>query len=439
MNGAGIRLSKSLFVQPPTNGPYVVVAVAVSLFTFAYSVNFGQILILLLYALWFLPVAVQPRILMHRVGSMLPFLALAALATISTLWSENPSASLRTGIQYTSTIVCAVIAARIAGPRSLVVGGLVGSILVLAYSVANGRYSYDVVDGSYQFVGAFASKNQLGFFASLAMLFALFSFFVEGRLRFPLRVVGLLVGAFGTWTLMRTGSATSVITIAGTLGGAVALLVGGRMRALPRFVIFAAGAVAVLLGAVVALQGGAFEGILGAFGKDTTLTGRTYLWREGLIAFQKNPIVGMGYSAFWTVGFEDAERLWEEFFIAGKTGFHFHNAYIEVAVGLGTVGLVVCVMTLVAFLALAVRALLRPMVTPDTVLSVSAGILLLMRSMVEIDFLTPYTVGSFLLYFAVMRLLLPVPEANRRTRSRPSRHRIPIRAPWSGEAPRPST
>ncbi len=58
--------------------------------------------------------------------------------------------------------------------------------------------------------------------------------------------------------------------------------------------------------------------VLGAFGKDATLTGRTYLWAEGLRAVGETPVVGVGYQAYWVQGFSEAERLWEEFYIRAQ-------------------------------------------------------------------------------------------------------------------------
>ena len=90
---------------------------------------------------------------------------------------------------------------------------------------------------------------------------------------------------------------------------------------------------------VIGLNIGALDLLLGAFGKDATLTGRTYLWAEGLAAARENPFLGVGYQAYWVQGFPEAERLWEEFYIGSRSGFHFHNTYIEVLVELGFVGL----------------------------------------------------------------------------------------------------
>src|SRR5690606_14758862 len=78
------------------------------------------------------------------------------------------------------------------------------------------------------------------------------------------------------------------------------------------------------VGAVlVGLNLGGLDLLLTAFGKDATLTGRTYLWSQGWAAAANAPFFGVGYQAYWVQGFSEAERLWEEFYIGSRSGFHF--------------------------------------------------------------------------------------------------------------------
>ncbi|WP_420391619.1 O-antigen ligase family protein [Acuticoccus sp.] len=409
---AMVKFPKRIVVTPPHNWLYTTLAITVSLFAFAYSTRFGKLPILALYGVWALPVAVEPRLLLRNVGAVAIVCAFAGLAIASTLWSDNPSTTLRNAIQYGTTIACAVIAARVTTVRSFAFGGLVGSAVVIAYSLHIGRYEYDAIDSTYALVGAFGSKNQLGFYASLGVLLGV----VLVLMRAPFlaeKVLAAAVVTLAAFVLLKTQSATSVATIIVALAFAVTLFTAGRTPPTQRFLVLCAGGVLFVGVAAAALDAGAFAGVLNVFGKDATLTGRTYLWREGIIAAGENPILGMGYNAFWTHGFAHAERLWDEFYITKRTGFHFHNTYIEAVVGLGLVGLAALVGLLVLYWTLAVRAVFRGRLTAGLILTLAMGALLLMRSFVEIDFLTPYTVGTFLLYYSTMKLMEgePVPLA----------------------------
>lgn len=399
-----MRFDRALILSPAYNTLYVVGALTVSFFAFAYSVKFGKLPILVMYAVWFLPLALEPRILTKNFAATVLVFALAGFALLSSVWSINPAATLRGGLQYGSTILCAVVAARIAGPRGLVVGALVACNAVLLYSTMFGYYDYDVIDGSYAFEGAFSSKNQLGFFASLAILFGLMAVFSRGA---GVWIKGLAVGTvlFGAVLLKLCQSATSIATVGVTGGVVVGLFVARRISPTPRSIIVLLGMAFVAVLAVAAVQVGAFESFLGAFGKDSTLTGRTYLWSVGIETAREQPFVGLGYLAFWTQGYGPAEVLWEDFYIPARTGFHFHNSYIEAAVGLGLVGLGLLVATLLGFFAVSLGAVVAGSMSVEVIAAVTIGTLLALRSFVEIDFLTPYTVGTFLLYFSFVLMI----------------------------------
>jgi len=78
---------------------------------------------------------------------------------------------------------------------------------------------------------------------------------------------------------------------------------------------------------------------------DATFTGRTDVWRFAVDAVAQRPLTGYGFSAFWgTSGVRDsaeAEGTW-----AGVAA-HSHNGYLDTAVNLGLVGLVLTGLVLV--------------------------------------------------------------------------------------------
>ncbi|RAI03840.1 exopolysaccharide biosynthesis protein [Acuticoccus sediminis] len=400
------HLPIGLITRPPANGPYAVFALTVTYFVLAHSVQFGKVSVLGLYMVWLLPVVVEPRILLRHVWPMLGVLALTGFICVSTLWSDAPSITLRSGIQYGTTVFCAIVAARILSPYSFVYGTLVGVFLILLYSLAIGRYDFDIVDGTYRFVGAFASKNQLGFFCCLGMVFGLAGLLLKG-VSVLHRAFAVLVFAVASGVLLKTHSATSLATVVPVLGGIVGLFLGGRIAPRVRLVLVLFGVLGLVMLVTVALAANGEAMFLAAFGKDATLTGRTLLWAEGLREASQRPWFGSGYNAFWRIGNPLAEYLWEIFYITAKSGFHFHNTYIQTTVGIGLVGLGIMLATMLAGLALAVRAALRPRVTADATLATALLVLLLLRSFVEIDILYPYTVGAFLFTFAILRLASP--------------------------------
>ncbi|SSC70991.1 unnamed protein product [Ciceribacter sp. T2.26MG-112.2] len=398
-----MRIAKSSLIEQGRNRAYGTAAVALSLFVFAYSARFGQVSILAYYALWLPLVLVDYRRVLGNYARYSWIFAFAVFACLSVFWSAAPSLTARTGVQYLSHIVCALIAMRTIDVRTLSRGAVAGTGLVLVYSLLFGVYHLDPLDGSYSFVGAFASKNQLGFYASLGVYFALAAVFLLGERRHWLVLSGG-VALLAAYALMASQSATSVLTTVAVVAVLVAVRVLQALRPASRRNLFLAGAILAIAGTFAFLNAGGADLVLGAFGKDSTLTGRTYLWQQGLEAARANPLFGMGYQAYWVQGFPEAERLWEEFFIASRAGFHFHNTFIETVVETGLVGLVLLCLLLVATLFGHLGRVLSRSVDPDSAVLFGVAALLAMRAFVEIDILTPYHVGSFLLYFSAGKL-----------------------------------
>lgn len=399
-----MKIAAASLTDPARNGPYAVAALALSVFVFAYSTRFGPIAVLGFYAVW-LPLMIAPlHALWHDPWRIGLILLLPILATASCLWSDRPEATLRAGLQYGSTVLPGLIAARALSPRSLSLGLMWGGLAVLTYSQIRGAYAYDVVDGSFAFAGAFESKNQLGLFASLTLIAALHPLARITRGDGPLALPSLAIAAFAAVTLARTQSATSVITV--TLALAVMGLSAALMRQdrLLRLALLALLLGLGVAGVLAALRLGALDVLFAVFGKDQTLTGRTYLWSRGIEFGNRFPGLGLGYCAFWLPGRAGAEELWAEFHIGSASGFHFHNTLIEGYVGLGLTGVALLAAWSLGLLLLPGLLMLRETPAPAVAL-IGLSVLFLVRSLVEIDFFTPYTAGSFLVPCLLLMLL----------------------------------
>jgi exopolysaccharide production protein ExoQ len=406
-----MKIARSMLVDPDRNQVYGIAAVALSFFVFAYSSLFGQVSILAYYGLWFPLILVDYKRVLGNYFRYLWIIVFPLLCFLSAFWSPAPSVSLRTAIQLLTHLICALIAMRTISVLTLTRGSIVGTVVVMLYSIVFGHYSYDAMDGSYSFVGSFASKNQLGLYASLGIVFSVLYAIVFRRRDIWLAGAGA-AALLCAYCLMASQSATSVITTAGLIAACIAYLPFGLLGPSSRKLLFV-GVVVVGLAIVVAgLQMGAVDAILGLFGKDSTLTGRTYLWQQGIEAAHLNPILGMGYQGFWVQGFAKPEQLWDEFFITTRTGFHFHNTYIEVAVENGLVGLALLVFMLLRNVFGHLGAMLNRHNDPSSIVLFAVSLLLLMRSFVEIDVIFPYQIGSFLMFYAAGKLTLrrPVPQ-----------------------------
>ncbi len=396
-----VRLAS--IIDPERNTAYVVPAVIVSMLAFAYSVNFGSLLILAFYACWFVPFALAPRILLARSGPVVLLLMLPFFFVLSTMWSDAPSVTLRASIQYGITIFAGLVAARITSVANLALGGAIGGLIILLYSAVNGGHSYDYIDGDFAFNGAFSSKNQLGYFATLAIVFSLSLVWVF-RTHRALMPVAAITAATGVIMLWMSDSATSLLS---AFAAFAAILFVGFVLLLAPWLRRAALFVAVTASIAVAAafyRLGAFDAVLAAFGKDSSLTGRTYLWSKAFEIGADRPVLGLGYNAFWTRGRPEAETLWQEFYITGRTGFHFHNLLIETYVGTGLVGLTLVLGLCLLLVVMPLSAAMGRGSVGSLMLFSGLSVLFLVRSVAEVDFVTPHTVGSFLIAFILLRL-----------------------------------
>ena len=77
--------------------------------------------------------------------------------------------------------------------------------------------------------------------------------------------------------------------------------------------------------------------LLGAVGRDPTLTDRTAIWSI-VLSMHTNPLVGTGYESFW-LG-PRLQKVWQLF---GATINESHNGYLEVYLNLGLIGVLLLV------------------------------------------------------------------------------------------------
>lgn len=84
------------------------------------------------------------------------------------------------------------------------------------------------------------------------------------------------------------------------------------------------------------------EAILGAFGRDLTLTGRTELWAAVLDKIWNRPWLGYGYSGFWQGWNGESADIW----LTQKwLPPHSHNGFLDLWVDLGLLGLLLFVLS----------------------------------------------------------------------------------------------
>lgn len=381
----------------------------------AFSSLFNVIPILIFLGLW-LPLPFYKRqFVLNNPIEVLFILSLPFLCCLSTLWSDKPTLTLYHGLQFGSMIVCTLICARLVTTTALIKGLSLGVLCVLLITLAGQNYQSDHFSGGSVLVGYFGSKNIVGFFATIGILSGLLTLFLPAPI-WQKFIFGLPALCISLGCLILSQSASSFIAAFCIAG---ALLVAGALDKLPLSYKWLAAAMICFAGLVLLISTYAFEinyveNILSILNRNPTLTGRTFLWEQGIEQLAHSPILGHGYRAFWVPGNNLAEYLWDYFAITGKSGFHFHNFFIQIAIDLGALGLVLGSALLIITVFKTLLLPLRFGMTLETTLLLGLGVMFAIRTMVEVDLLGPYGMGSFLFYMLLPRAL----DYERRNRRR---------------------
>ncbi|HEY1260565.1 MAG TPA: O-antigen ligase family protein [Stellaceae bacterium] len=237
-----------------------------------------------------------PRIWAIRSGSAL-FLAVAGFLLLSTLWSIDPDTTLRRGFLYLVLVVGTIgLVGNLDGDElmdlvMLSSGVAAAASLLLLAAVPHQAVMYPLGE----LRGVFPHKNVLGAVMAAGVLASLHCIRL-GRRRRTSAVLLLLFAILAI--LSRSVTSLLIIVTLCTASGVVALLRRSGVRRLVGLYCAIVGAICLPPIATLVMLHPA--SVIEAVGRDPTLTGRTELWPFVLNDIAQNPILGWGYSAFWS-------------------------------------------------------------------------------------------------------------------------------------------
>ncbi len=290
-----------------------------------------------------------------RQGARLwPFLLVLALVVASAAWSQSPGHTIRRSLALMALVAFVVATGALLGLGRFfrIMLGVMAALILASLAEAALRPSIGFDTGEYANAirGVFPQKNVTGMallFTALALSFLVLE---RGRLRWTdaawlVVLLVMLVLARSTTSLLLTMVVAGVTILVlwaarGGLWGAVAGL---------------AGAVGLTAGVIV-FAGIGMEGFFDLIGKDSSLTGRTFIWDGVWHIIAGRPLLGHGYAAFWLENSRNVRALVE---LVAWDVPNAHSGYLEVLLQLGWVGMALVWLMGTATLALALRAALR--------------------------------------------------------------------------------
>ena len=262
---------------------------------------------------------------------------------ISILWSDFPMVSFKRFIKEIGLLSGVLIVVTEAEPidalKTLIkrFSYLVVSfsiLLILYFPELGMDYSPDT--GAVSYAGVSYTKNNLARICLIVVFFLFCNLIALRRINttgndkektfiqfvFLLMTMGLLI---------ITRSATSLAAL--VIGIIIFIALGQRIIRKNVSSIGTIMIISIILGLILQFSFDIIGLIITSQGRDMTLTGRTFLWKD-LLAFHTNPLIGVGYGSFW-LGRRLA-ILWDMYSWMPNES---HNGYLNVYLELGYVGL----------------------------------------------------------------------------------------------------
>jgi exopolysaccharide production protein ExoQ len=261
-----------------------------------------------------------------------PFLVLAGLCIMSTLWSSFPDLTLRRSITLSMSGLFGVYCYATFGISRF--GGMIEALAIVLGILSTILYIArpDVgvdptIDDYTAMCGIFDHKNQLAAYMTVAIGCAAYRL-IEGR-QIVTFVPSFFFMMFCLW-LSHSASSAVISLVVSALAMSLMLSKTPRLRV---FYIYCCFSAVAILAAIVAL---APELLFTLLGRDSSFTGRVPLWEAVLDAIADRPIFGYGYAGFWNAASPTIQYIW---LLVQWNPPSAHSGYLDITLDLGLVGL----------------------------------------------------------------------------------------------------
>lgn len=330
-----------------------------------------------------------------------PTFIIPIMCVVSAVWAPDSSDAIRKGMLFALTAVAAIYAAARLSGRQILTVFLAAEVIAVAMSVMKPN----IIGGAW--TGIFGQKNFLAVHMFILFTCALAVTLDRGSNRW-IRLGAIAMVPVAMFVIVMAKSATTTLLLIGGGGALVghALLWSPasrvkHMRTL-LVVIMSVLVVSIILVLFGLMQFDAEGKLLDALGKDSTLTGRTYLWTVAERVMAEHPLTGVGAEGFWRAEYGAANSITEYFFYDSYVHFSFHNSYLENGVAFGYPGYWATV-----FLAgWAIFSAAMNWIRNQTILNAAfliLAVMVIIRSTAEIDLALEFAGTAVLLFIGAIR------------------------------------
>lgn len=332
-------------------------------------------------------------------------LLLPTLAFASVLWSQSPRHTVVDALNLSLTTLFAIcLYLRYPGERIvsfLTLGASVSLFLCLLSVLVFPSVGIDAFQQD-AWRGIFGQRNYCAAACTLFLVVALHARahgIVERMIQWS---VLILAPVFVVMSASRAGWIIALFAVALTFG----LRLIARFRSLDRLLLLMVLTVPATM-TVLFIFGHSTE-ILAAMDKDPTLTQRTIIWAQVLPSIAKHPLLGYGYSAFWTgLNGESMQTILTTGWMEGQA----QDGYLDVILQLGIVGLIPLIVAFLRGFGRAVTALEKGMTNWAVLCSIVLIPIILIENIGESSLLEPLKIPWFYALIALFILEFPSQSA----------------------------
>jgi exopolysaccharide production protein ExoQ len=351
---------------------------------------------------------IYPRQLLPSLVRGALIFAIPVLAIISSTWAPSSSDAIRKGVLMALTGLFAIYFANRMTARQFLFAYVVFELGAGLLSLIHLNMFMGTAGG------IFGQKNYLAIHMFILYMAGM-TLALDRQTNKLVRMIAavglpvaliLIILSRSTTTIALAAVATLAMLVHAFLWDAVK-----RVKHMRSIIAILAALLVIILAIVVfgLMQVDLGETLLKVAGKDSTLTGRTYLWDIARRIMTEHPLTGVGANGFWRPENGAANSITTFFFYEHFVTFSFHNSYLEIGVQLGYPGMYIAILLSTWALSMAAITWFRNQTLINFFFLVMSTMIVI-RTNTEADLITDFSATVILLYIGAIRRAPPPPR-----------------------------
>ncbi|NET86178.1 MAG: O-antigen ligase family protein, partial [Moorea sp. SIO1F2] len=294
--------------------------------------SLSRLLFVLIYLVTFFLLTLRWKKVLYVLSKDRWLSLLVGIAVVSIFWSSEPTTTINRAVALIGTTLFGVyLASRYTIKEQLeMLGWAFGVAVLLSFMFIVALPKYGIMGGVHAgtWRGIYVHKNVLGkVMVPSAVVFLLLA--IRGKKNNLLFWGGF---GFSVILLLFTTSKTALVSLIIML---LSLYLYRMLRWRYDLLIPTIFAMTTFGGSVLIWLLDNADALLGAIGKDATLTGRTELWPFVLDMINKQPWLGYGYGSFWNGFNGESAYVWRAVLWPAPNA---HNGLLDLWLALGILG-----------------------------------------------------------------------------------------------------